>query len=74
MNSRLFLMAVAVIAAFGLAAAAVVGPVTIATPAVAQNVGNRNATGRNLTESLVISEQRGVYSEYESRASLCFSF
>jgi hypothetical protein len=44
MNSRLFLMAIAVIAAFGIAAT-VVGPVTIATPVLAQ----RNMTGGNMT-------------------------
>jgi ABC-type enterobactin transport system permease subunit len=55
MNSRLFFMAVAVIAAFGIAAA-IVGPVTIATPALAQNMtggGNMtmggNVTGGNMT-------------------------
>jgi hypothetical protein len=37
MNSKLFLMAVAIAAAFGIAVA-VVGPVTSATPAVAQNM------------------------------------
>ena len=42
MNSKLFLMAVTVIAAFGIAAA--VGPLTIAIPAVAQNVTADNAT------------------------------
>ena len=36
MNSKLFLIAVAVVAAFGIVAAAV-GPVTIATLAVAQD-------------------------------------
>ena len=44
MNSRLFLMAVAVIAAFGIAVAAVVGPLTITTPAIAQNMTGDNAT------------------------------
>ena len=42
MNSRLFLMAIAVIAAFGIAAA-VVSPVTIATPVLAQ--GNMTGGG-----------------------------
>jgi hypothetical protein len=43
MNTKLFLMAIAVIAAFGIAAA-VVGPVTIATPALAQNMTGGNVT------------------------------
>ncbi len=50
MNPKLFFMAVALIAAFGIAAAAV-GPVTIATPAVAQDnmtMGD-NMTGGNMT-------------------------
>jgi hypothetical protein len=50
MNSKLLLMAVAVVAAFGIVAAATVSPVTIATPAVAQNMsGGGNATGGNMT-------------------------
>jgi hypothetical protein len=45
MNSKLFLMTAAVIAAFGIAAAAaVVGPLAITTPAVAQNMTGDNAT------------------------------
>ena len=49
MNSKLFLMAVVVIAAFGITAA-VVGPVTIATPALAQNMTEGgNMTGGNMT-------------------------
>jgi predicted outer membrane protein len=45
MNSKLFLMAVAVVAAFGIAAVAGVGDsLTIATPAVAQNMTGDNAT------------------------------
>ena len=51
MNSKLFLMAVVVIAAFGITAA-VVGPVSIATPALAQNMtegGNMTGMGGNLT-------------------------
>jgi hypothetical protein len=46
MNSKLFLMAVAIVAV------AVVGPVTLATPAVAQNMtggGNMTAMGGNIT-------------------------
>jgi hypothetical protein len=42
MNTKLFLMAVAVIAAFGIAA--IVGPVTMTTPVAAQNVTGDNAT------------------------------
>ncbi|MGB7557941.1 MAG: hypothetical protein WBM37_05420 [Nitrososphaeraceae archaeon] len=42
MNTKLFLMAVAVIAAFGIAA--IVGPVTVTTPVAAQNVTGDNAT------------------------------
>ena len=52
MNTKLFLMAIAVITAFGIAAAsaAMVGPVTIATPALAQNMtGGGNMTGGNMT-------------------------
>ena len=52
MNSKLFLMAVAVIAAFGISAAAVVGPVSITTPALAQNMTGDmggNMTGDNMT-------------------------
>jgi hypothetical protein len=48
MNSKLFLMAVAVIAAFGIVAGATVSPITIATPALAQNMTG-NATGANMT-------------------------
>ena len=48
MNSKLFLMAAAVIAAFGIAVAtAVVGPLTITTPVVAQNMTGDNATIEN---------------------------
>jgi hypothetical protein len=43
MNSKLFLMVVAVVAAFGIAAA-MVGPLTITTPVVAQNMTGDNAT------------------------------
>lgn len=42
MNTKIILAAVAIVAAFGIAA--VVGPVSIATPAVAQNM-----TGDNMT-------------------------
>jgi hypothetical protein len=42
MNTKLFLMTVAVIAAFGIAA--IVGPVTVTTPVAAQNVTGDNAT------------------------------
>ena len=51
MNSKLFLMTVAVIAAFGISAA-VVGPVSITTPALAQNMTGDmggNMTGDNMT-------------------------
>jgi hypothetical protein len=48
MNLKLFLMAVAVIAAFGIATA-VVSHVTTATPALAQNVTGGNVTGGNVT-------------------------
>lgn len=51
MNSNLFLMAVAVIAAFGISAAAV-GLVSITTPALAQNMTGDmggNMTGGNIT-------------------------
>ena len=51
MNTKLFLMAVAVIAAFGISAA-FVGPVSITTPALAQNMTDDmggNMTGDNMT-------------------------
>ena len=51
MNSKLFLMAVAVIAAFGISGA-VVGPVSMTTPALAQNMTGDtggNMTGDNMT-------------------------
>jgi hypothetical protein len=55
MNSKLFLLAVVVVSAFGVTAA-VVGPVTMATPALAQNLteggnmtGMCNLTGGNMT-------------------------
>ena len=43
-------MAVSIVAAFGIAVAAV-GPVTVATPALAQNMtgGNMTAMGGNMT-------------------------
>jgi hypothetical protein len=58
MNPKLFLMAVAVIAAFGILATITVGPISIATPALAQNMtdmGNMtggNMTGGNMTSGL----------------------
>jgi hypothetical protein len=51
MNSKLFLLAVVVVSVFGVTAA-VVGPVTMATPALAQNMtegGNMTGMGGNLT-------------------------
>ena len=49
MNSKLFLMAIAIVAAFGITVA-VVGPLTLTTPAVAQNMtGGGNMTGGNMT-------------------------
>jgi hypothetical protein len=48
MNSKLFLMVVVVITAFGVATA-MVSPVTIATPALAQNVTGGNVTAGNVT-------------------------
>ena len=49
MNTKIILAAVAVVAAFGIAA--VVGSVSIATPAVAQNMTGDNMTagGDNMT-------------------------
>ena len=49
MNTKIILAAVAIVAAFGIAA--VVGPVSIATPAVAQNMTGDNMTagGGNMT-------------------------
>ena len=57
MNSKLFLMVVAFIAAFGITVAAAVVPVIITTPALAQNMtggnmtamGGNNMTGGNMT-------------------------
>jgi hypothetical protein len=49
MNSKLFLMAVAVVAAFGILAAATASPITIASPAVAQNMTGDNMTAGNMT-------------------------
>ena len=43
MNTKIILAAVAIVAAFGIAA--VVGSVSIATPAVAQNMTGDNMTG-----------------------------
>jgi hypothetical protein len=51
MNSKLILMAVAVLAAFGVTAV-IVGPATIATPALAQNMTGDmggNMTADNMT-------------------------
>jgi hypothetical protein len=49
MNSKLFLLAVVVVSTFGVTAAAV-GPVTMATPALAQNMTEGgNMTGGNMT-------------------------
>jgi phosphoglucomutase len=51
MNTKIFFMAVAIVAAFGIAAAAVVGPATLTTPVVAQNITGDNAStaGGNVT-------------------------
>jgi hypothetical protein len=59
MNSKLFLMAVVVIAAFGITAA--VGPVTIATPALAQNMTDMggNMTGGNMTAGNMTGNMTG---------------
>ena len=43
MNTKMILAAVAIVAAFGIGA--VVGPVSIATPVVAQNMTGDNMTG-----------------------------
>jgi hypothetical protein len=52
MNSKLFLLAVVVVSAFGVTAT-VVDPVTMATPALAQNMtdmgGNMTGMGGNMT-------------------------
>lgn len=60
MNSKLFLMAVVVIAAFGITAA-VVGPVTIAIPALAQNMTDMggNMTGGNMTAGNMTGNMTG---------------
>ena len=49
MNTGLFLVAVAIVAAFGIAA--IVGPISITTPVAAQNMTGDNATmiGGNMT-------------------------
>jgi len=48
-NTGLFLVAVAIVAAFGIAA--IVGPISITTPVAAQNMTGDNATmiGGNMT-------------------------
>ena len=54
MDSRQIFMAVATVVAFGIAVA-VVGPVTLITPAVAQNMtggGNMTAMGGNMTGNM----------------------
>jgi hypothetical protein len=60
MNSKLFLMAVVVIAAFGITAA-VVGPVSLATPALAQNMTDMggNMTGGNMTAGNMTGNMTG---------------
>ena len=56
MNTKLFLMAVTVIAAFGIEA--IVGPVTVTTPVAAQNVTGDNATmAGNVTAGNTTGEQ-----------------
>jgi hypothetical protein len=57
MNTKLFLMAIALVASFGIVAAATVSPITIATPAMAQNMtdmGNMtgNMTAGNMTGNM----------------------
>jgi hypothetical protein len=50
MNTKIFFMAFAIVAAFGIASTAVVGPVTLTTPAVAQNIiGDNLTTAGNVT-------------------------
>ena len=45
MNIKLFLIAVAIVAVFGIAAiAAIAGPVTVTSPAAAQDMTGDNAT------------------------------
>jgi hypothetical protein len=47
MNTKLFLIAVAVVAAFG--SGAIAGPVIMTTPVLAQNMTGGNMTGGNIT-------------------------
>ena len=56
MNIKLFLMAVAIVAPFGIAA--VIGSISVAAPAVAQNVTGRNATmmAGNMTAGNTIAD------------------
>jgi hypothetical protein len=51
MNTKIFLAAIATVVAFGMAA--VIGPVTVPTPVVAQNMTGDNMTvmGGNMTGS-----------------------
>lgn len=60
MNSKLFLMAIALAAAFGIVAAATVSPITIATPAMAQNMTDMgNMTGGNMTAGNMTGNMTG---------------
>jgi hypothetical protein len=51
MNTKILLAAIAIVVAFGIAA--VIGPVTVPTPVVAQNMTSDNMTGMggNMTSS-----------------------
>jgi hypothetical protein len=51
MNTKILLAAIAIVVAFGIAA--VIGPVTVSTPVVAQNMTSDNMTamGGNMTGS-----------------------
>jgi hypothetical protein len=47
MNTKILLAAIAIVVPFGIAA--VIGPVTLSTPVVAQNMTGDNMTGGNMT-------------------------
>ena len=60
MNTKLFLMAIALVAAFWVVAAATVNPITIATPSLAQNMTDMgNMTGGNMTAGNMTANMTG---------------
>jgi hypothetical protein len=47
MNTKILLAAITIVVAFGIAA--VIGPVTVPTPVIAQNMTGDNMTGSNMS-------------------------